>query len=76
MRCYQKSSVGFGLLLILLQGYILFVYAPLFAAEIQVSPSGSDEHSGSTRAGLVSPVMLTRCVCCAEHHRLRESNED
>ncbi len=50
MRYCQKSSMVLGLLLVLLPGLFLLAHAPLFAAEIHVSPSGSDEHSGSAQA--------------------------
>jgi hypothetical protein len=41
MRYHQKSSMGSGLLFVLLQGFLFLVHAPLHAAEIHVSPAGS-----------------------------------
>ena len=54
MPFFQKSSIGFGLLLVMLQGFLFFVLSPLFASEIHVSPTGFDEHSGSAQAPVLT----------------------
>ena len=54
MRFSQRSLLGLGIVFVLLPGLSMFIHTPLIAAEIHVSPSGSDEQPGTAQAPVFS----------------------